>query len=91
MSTSTLIYNILKAIDLAYENQNFDFNTTLSLDTLEISEQRLILLLENLVDDGYIQGITIKRSIGGEPFISINVPRLTNAGLLYLEDNSNLN
>lgn len=88
MSTSTSIYQILKAIDLSYENQDFNFETTFDLKKLNISQQRLELLLENLIDDGFVKGITGVRSFNGQIRFSIATPRLTNDGLLYLEENS---
>lgn len=90
MATSTTIFQILKAIDLSYENQNFNFETTLDLEKMKISQHRLDLLLENLINDGYIQGIKVVRCSGGSPLVSIGLPRLTNAGLFYLEDNTEM-
>ena len=88
MSTSTSIYQILKAIDLSYENQDFNFETTFDLKKLNISQQRLELLLENLIDDGFVKGITGVRSFNRQIRFSIATPRLTTDGLLYLEENS---
>lgn len=90
MSTSTNIYQILKAIDLSYENQDFNFEKTLDISKMNISSHRLDLLLENLVNDGYIQGLKFSRSLSGTPFYSLNCPRLTTAGLIYLEENSSM-
>lgn len=90
MSTSTSIYQILKAIDVSYENKNFNYEITFDLKKMEISKHRLELLLENLIDDGYIQGLKIARDLKGNPTISIGLPRLTTAGLIYLEENSSM-
>ena len=48
MSLDTTIFRILKAIDVAYEENNFNFDETLNLKKLGISERRLILMLEQL-------------------------------------------
>lgn len=90
MSNLTTIYQILKAIDVSYENNDFDYEKTLDLSKLRISEQRLELLLENLVADGYINGISIQRDSNGVAMVSLNRPRLTTQGLLYLEENSSM-
>ncbi|MGL4874908.1 MAG: YjcQ family protein [Clostridium sp.] len=90
MSTSTSIYQILKAIDFSYENNNFKYETTFNLEKLKISKQRLELLLENLTIDNYIQGISIKRDSNGNAIVCIGKPRLTNSGLIYLEENSSM-
>ena len=48
MSLDKTIFRILKAIDVAYENNNFNLEETLNLEKLGISERRLILMLEQL-------------------------------------------
>lgn len=88
MSYSTSIYQILKAIDLSYEENNFDYDTTLDITKLNISKRRLELILENLFNDGYIVGISVRRDASGNPIIGIGTPRLTTAGLIFLEENS---
>ncbi|MBS6020435.1 MAG: hypothetical protein KH846_09650, partial [Leptotrichia wadei] len=59
MSLDTTIFRILKAIDVAYEENNFNFDETLNLKKLGISERRLILMLEQLKEKNYITGISI--------------------------------
>lgn len=88
MSYSASIYQVLKAIDISYEENNFNYNTTLDITKLNISKRRLELILENLFNDGYIVGISIRRDVGGNPIISTGTPRLTTAGLIFLEENS---
>ncbi len=56
MSLDTTIFRILKAIDVAYEENNFNFDETLNLKKLGISERRLILMLEQLKEKNYITG-----------------------------------
>jgi len=85
------IYQILKAIDVSYENRNFDFETTLDLNKLGISQNRLELLIENLYNDGLISGLnTSARDIKGNCRILVSLPRLTTEGMLFLENNSNM-
>ena len=81
------IFQILKAIDVAFEKQNFDLKETFNLGKLNISEHRLILILENLVNYGYIDGIKISYSLNNQPLISISYPRLTLSGMDFLENN----
>ncbi|MCF2628941.1 hypothetical protein I6E36_12720 [Fusobacterium mortiferum] len=88
MSTSITIFQILKAIDVSYEEKNFDFEKTFDLSKLKISSHRLDLLLENLINDGYIIGLNVSRSIYGEASITVDTPRLTTQGLLFLEENT---
>lgn len=88
MSSTTSIFQILKAIDVSYENKNFDYEKTFDLSKLKISKHRLELLLENLIDDGYINGLYVKRDISGRAYITLHLPRLTSKGLLFLEENA---
>lgn len=89
MSLDITIFRILKAIDVSYENKNFN-SKTLDLDKLGISKQRLVLHLENLVAKGFINGITIRFGTGYQPVIAFSAPRLTLDGLDYLENNTSM-
>jgi len=84
------VYQILKAIDISYENEDFDYKTTFDLEKLKISEHRLNLILENLLNSRYIQGLGISISASGFVSISINSPRLTLSGINYLEMDSTM-
>ncbi len=89
-NTSISIFQILKAIDVSYERQNFDYDKTFDLEKLKISKQRLELLLENLIDDGHIKGLIVKINSYNNPLITCSNPRLTTSGLLFLEENSKM-
>ncbi|WP_051354395.1 YjcQ family protein [Leptotrichia trevisanii] len=88
MSLDTTIFQILKAIDVAFENDNFDFSNTLDLSKLNISRRRLVLLLEQLKLNGYITGILIPLNFNDE--VTFHNIRLTLKGLDYLENNSSM-
>ena len=88
MSLDTTIFQILKAIDVAFENDNFDFSNTLDLNKLNISRRRLVLLLEQLKLNGYITGILIPLNFNDE--VTFHNDRLTLKGLDYLENNSSM-
>jgi putative uncharacterized protein FNV0885 len=90
MSLDTTIFRILKAIDIAYEENNFNFDETLNLKKLGISERRLILMLEQLKEKNYITGISTITSISGHIHIGINNPRLTLEGMDFLENNTDM-
>lgn len=92
MQNSTSIYQILKAIDVSYENNNFNFEETLNLEKLKISERRLNLILEGLINDNLINGFSIE-NYGDDTIpeiIEVSTPRLTIAGMDYLENNSSM-
>jgi putative uncharacterized protein FNV0885 len=88
VSLDTTIFQILKAIDVAFENDNFDFSNTLDLSKLNISRRRLVLLLEQLKLNGYITGILIPLNFNDE--VTFHNIRLTLKGLDYLENNSSM-
>ena len=88
MSLDTTIFQILKAIDVAFENDNFDFSNTLDLSKLNISRRRLVLFLEQLKLNGYITGILIPLNFNDE--VTFHNIRLTLKGLDYLENNSSM-
>jgi ribosomal protein S8 len=84
------VYRILKAIDVSYENQDFDLDKTLNLEKLEISEHRLDLILEQLKNYGYLEGINSQRYDQGGLEVFVNSPYLTLAGMDYLEMDSTM-
>ena len=88
-SKSTVEFQILKAIDVSYEKQNFNLKETLNLEKLGITEHRFNLLLENLVNNDFLTGLNPSRTIDGSYTWSINSPRLTSTGLDYLENFKN--
>lgn len=89
-SLDTTVFRILKAIDVSFENKNFTFSETFDLEKLNISEHRLFLHLENLINEGFINGMSIRFGISYDPFTRFHVPRLTLTGLDYLENNSSM-
>jgi len=88
MTNTKTIYRILKAIDIAYENNDFNAEETFNLEKFKISKRRLNLMLENLSKDGFIMGITTSRDMRGNLSMILDTPRLTSDGLLFLENNS---
>jgi len=84
------VYQILKAIDISYENQDFNLEKTLNLEKLKISEHRRRLILENLLNSGYMEGLKFSRCLGGAVGINVSSPRLTLAGMDYLEMDSTM-
>lgn len=82
------VYRILKIIDLSRDKEDFNFDKEFDLEKLEIDEKRLEDILETLNENGYIKGIKILRSVNGPSTISISSPRLTLAGMEYLEENT---
>lgn len=87
MDNFTTLYKILKALEKAMDYDEFDVDTV-SAERLKISENRLARLWEMLWREGYVDGVTVQYSAGGEVLLSLNNPRITLKGLEYLGENS---
>lgn len=87
MDNFKVIYRILRYLEKAMDYDEAD-TSFISADALKISEQRWAAIMEMLVTEGYITGITVSRSRDGEVVISESNPRITLRGLEYLSDNS---
>ena len=87
MDNFKIIYRILRYLEKAmdYDEADIDF---ISASRLGISEQRWTAIMEMLVKEGYIVGIGVKRSAGGDVCLSISDIRITMKGLEYLQENS---
>lgn len=87
MNNFTTIYRILRYLEKAMDYDEVDMER-ISAATLGISEQRRSAILKILADDGYIDGIDVKKSITSETLVSIASPCITLKGLEYLQENS---
>lgn len=87
MDNFKVIYRILRYLEKAmdYDEADMDF---ISCERFRITEQRWSAIMEMLVKDGYVDGISVKRSVDGEMVISVSYPRITLKGLEYLKENS---
>ena len=88
MDNFKVIYKILKILERAMDEENFDKNM-ISHEALGITEARWIKLMEMLVLNDYIQGVSLINMAGRtSPDIKIMDIRITLNGLEYLEENS---
>lgn len=88
MNNFTIIYKILKTIEQSMDFEEFD-EYSISPKVLGISQERWKIIINELVNEGYITGITLIPVIGKltkEP--RIIKPVLTLKGMEYLEENS---
>jgi hypothetical protein len=89
MNDFTVIYRILKALQKSMDSDEFD-EAMIAPERLKISETRRNKLLVQLVKNGYVEGIELRKyqdSSTAEPFI-LPSATITLKGLEYLEDNS---
>ncbi len=87
MDNFKTIYRILRYLEKAMDLDEPDMER-ISAETLGLSEQRWIAIMEMLTRDQYIAGVSVKRSADGDVAISVSAPRITLRGLEYLQENS---
>ncbi len=88
MDNFNTIYKILKRLEKAMDYDEFDIEQ-ISAESLGISRNKWCRIIEMLVQNGYIQGVTVKYSIdGNNALISSYNPVITLKGLEYLNDNA---
>ena len=87
MDNFTAIYKILKYIEKHMDVQEFD-QEHFTAKQFGISDVRFFKLLQALINDGYIAGMSADTLIGGFMTISIGYPALTIKGMEYLEENA---
>lgn len=88
MSYSTVIFQILKAIETLDDSVDFNLFEVFDISKINISEKLLIKILKNLIEEGYIKNFQI--TISGNNIFTSNYPELTLKGMLFLEENSSM-
>lgn len=86
MDNFSVIYKILKSLEKAMDYDEFDIKQIYP-DVLKISENRWIKILEMLVNEGYITGVSVEHYLAGDKLAVDNI-RITLKGLEYLNENS---
>ncbi len=87
MKEFRIIYQILKTLRDATSYSEFDTDF-ISPETLGINRELWTSIMEMLVEEGYIAGISVKRGAQGDVVLSVSSPRITLKGLEYLNENS---
>lgn len=87
MDNFRVIYRILRYLEKAMDYDEPDLEQ-ISAKALGITEQRWTAIMTMLTTQGYIDGMTVKRSLDGEVAVSISHLGITLKGLEYLQENS---
>lgn len=87
MDNFKTIYRILRYLEKAMDLDEPDMDR-ISAPALGLTERRWTAIIEMLVRERYIEGISIKKSADGDTLISVSDPRITLRGLEYLQENS---
>jgi len=80
------MYKILKALEKAMDLDEFDINN-ISAETLKISNNRWFAIMEMLIENGYVSGISIEHYLAGDRIVNRGI-KITLKGLEYLNENS---
>lgn len=87
MDNFKIIYKMLRILEQSMDLDEFD-RQLLSAESLDISENRRRAILEMLLNEGYIKGASVIRSIGGNGIKIGPDIGITLKGLEYLGENS---
>ena len=74
MDNFRIIYRILRLLEKAMDCEEFD-KQIISAEALGISETRWLALLKMLAENGYVQGLDIRKGLQGNVTISMHHPR----------------
>lgn len=88
MDNFKVIYKILKILEQSLDLDCPDWATLLSAESLGISQNRWNAIIKMLADAGYVKGVSVIRSIGGDCIKLTSDFGITLKGLEYLNDNS---
>ncbi len=83
------IYKVLKYLKSAMDYDETDIEQ-ISSKALGISENRWLSIMEMLANDGYIEGIEIKRGAQGDRMLHTGNIRITLRGLIFLDENTQM-
>ena len=82
-----IIYKVLSQLEKDMDKPSVDLDA-ISYETLCVTENRWLNLLEMLSRDGYIIGVTINRDITGDKNYNCDNMAITIKGLEFLKSNS---
>ena len=85
MDNFKIIYKILSTLEKAMDLSDFD-TSIIGYETLGITKERFESCIEMLLDDGYITGVSVIKSISGKSLKFTNI-KITIKGLEYLTQN----
>lgn len=88
MEEFRIIYRILKTLRNNMDQEEID-PECISAETLKLTDPRWARLMTMLVEEGYIKGVVVTRSMSSQyPLVRVARPEITLKGLEYLEENT---
>ena len=86
MDNFKVIYRILKILEKAMDIDEFDISL-IAPEALSLTRKRWGIIMSMLLENGYVKGVGITRTLGYET-VKINNIQITLKGLEYLAENS---
>ena len=86
MDNFSVIYKILKTLEKAMDYDEIEIES-ISADTLGITENRWLAIMEMLISDGLVTGVKITNYLSNKRLVNSDM-RITLKGLEYLQDNT---
>lgn len=88
MNTLETAYKILKNLESA---KDVDYmGTLISSEHLNVSDEEWLMVMRNLIEEGYVRGVEISKNMLGETKVDIEEARITLKGAQYLHENSSM-
>jgi len=86
----TVTYKMLSYLKWCYENGKMSDPDILNFDTFNVSMEQFGNILGTLKERGYVDGVSVKKTLNGTPVITIGNASITIEGLEYLAKNSKM-
>lgn len=87
MDNMKIIYRILTLIEKSMDYEEFDMDL-LTAERLGITEGRFIRIMQAVIKERYVDGISVRTGADGYSVLNISAPALTVKGMEYLAENS---
>jgi hypothetical protein len=87
MDNFKAVYRILSFLKKSEDFDEFD-DEFFSPQHFNLTARQFALTLERLIDDGHVKGVSVRFGADGYPEYTLSDPRITTAGLEYLQENS---
>ena len=88
MNTLETAYKILKNLESA---KDVDYmGKLISHERLNVSDKEWLMVMRNLLEEGYVRGVEISKNVLGETRVDIEEARITLKGAQYFHENSSM-
>lgn len=86
MDTLQVAYEILYSLE--HKEKPKYMGQIVSPEALKVDPEKWLEVVQSLLEEGYVSGVTIRKTILGETRVDIANARITLSGAEYLKENS---